>query len=272
MTQLDTNQKIETALSFHPDWDVPAEDRYVFQYHHMQLKPLEPNQLSIQSIDCIDGEEFVIITAFIRSSLDKPIRLEDVNLILLDEEKNSIARKKFELDGLGELPACSCRPWRFIFEKHELNETFDKNGAWSLAFEIQKRIKPSDHRLELSESWNESLSTDQKTQLEALLSQLPVLNPGEVNIMGIQGTENADQSLTISLLIRNGSENNLEISQLPLHVLNSEGEQIAAGSFNLEGLTVQSNTSKPWSFTFPKEMVNQEKLPLTTWKVVIPQA
>jgi accessory Sec system S-layer assembly protein len=193
-------------------------------------------------------------------------------LILLDEEKNSIARKKFELDGLGELPAFSCRPWRFIFEKEEMTGVLDTNTQWSLAFEIQKKVKASDHKLDLSESWNESLSIDQKSQLENLISQLPSLKPGEVNIMGIQGMENENQSLTISLLIRNGSENNIEISQLPLQVLDDNGEKIASGSFNLENLTIKSNTSKPWSFTFPKEMINHEKLPLTKWKVIIPQS
>jgi accessory Sec system S-layer assembly protein len=271
MTQLEMNEKIETALSFHPDWEVPAEDRYVFQYHHMQLKPLQPNQLSIQSIDCIESDEYYIITAFIRSSLNKAIRMEDVNLILLDEEKKSVARKKFELDGLGELPPFSCRPWRFIYKKDELTRTFDTNKEWSLAFEIQKRVQASDHKLELSESWNKSLSIDQKNQLENLLSRLPSLKPGEVNILGIQGVENGDQSLTISLLIRNGSENNIEINQLPLRVLDGDNEQIASGSFNLNGFSVKSNTSKPWSFTFPKELVNHEKLPLTNWKVIIPQ-
>jgi len=40
------NRDVETKLSFHPQWDVPQEQKYIFTFLANELEPLKPNQLS----------------------------------------------------------------------------------------------------------------------------------------------------------------------------------------------------------------------------------
>ena len=64
--------------------------------------------------------------------------------------------------------------------------------------------------------------------------------------------------LHTTLLIRNGSEKNMKLEQLPLIVEDASGEVIAKGGFQFDNLEVKANTSKPWTFIFPKELLLKE--------------
>ena len=77
--------------------------------------------------------------------------------------------------------------------------------------------------------------------------------------------------LHTTLLIRNGSEKNIKFEQLPLIVEDASGEVIAKGTFQFEKLEVKANTSKPWTFIFPKELILNEDIDLSKWKVYLPQ-
>ena len=45
------NRDVATKLSFHPDWNVPQEQKYVFNFLANDLAPLKPNQLSLSAIN-----------------------------------------------------------------------------------------------------------------------------------------------------------------------------------------------------------------------------
>ena len=64
---------------------------------------------------------------------------------------------------------------------------------------------------------------------------------------------------------------NIQIQQLPLTVEDATGEIIAQGGFKLEDFEVKANTSKPWTFIFPKSLVTKEQPDLSTWKVQPPK-
>jgi len=49
------NRDVETKLSFHPEWDVPQEQKYIFNFLANELEPLKPNQLSLSSISIEEG-------------------------------------------------------------------------------------------------------------------------------------------------------------------------------------------------------------------------
>jgi accessory Sec system S-layer assembly protein len=259
------SKAVKTKLSFHPDMQVSPEEKYYFQFLNNELAPLKENQLSIAGVELKKVNESVIVTAFVRNSLPKAIMLGVTPLLLIGPDGEKLGRKVFDLSVLGEIPAESSRPWQFVFEKEHLLATEFPQTDWKLAFELQPKKKP--HTLDLEESWEQSLADTEKEKLEELVKNLTPPKPGEVNFMGIQSQFDSEGNLHVSLLIRNGSHKHLTIQQLPLMVYDAKGDVVAKGGFKLNDLVVKANTSKPWTFIFPKQLVLKEHPDLSSWKV-----
>lgn len=264
------DEEIDTTLSLHPEWNVPQEQDYVFRFLANELEPLQPNQISLSGID-IDVEPANgswLVKAFFRSSLDQAITVGAVELMLLDEEGKTLASQEFDLNELGEIPARSARPWIFVFTKENIfSEQFPAEN-WKLVFNVQSLIP---HKLELEPAWEESLTNEQKESLEQVLETLPKLKPREVNISGFQVKTQEDGSIATSVFIRNGHSTQINIEKLPLELLDAGGNLVAQGTFNLAPLSVKANTTKPWTFIFPKELIQIEEPDLSRWIVRVPQ-
>ncbi|GAE95160.1 hypothetical protein JCM21714_4373 [Gracilibacillus boraciitolerans JCM 21714] len=261
----DHNTTIETELSIHPDWQLPDEEKYVLAFHNTNAKPLHINQLSLATVDYQEKEDGYQFIALIRQTLTKSIKLDKTAIILLDDEHKTIARKEFDLSKAGSIPSNGSRPWEFHFKKKEIPENLGTpNNNWSLAFELKPK-----HQLDLAESWKESLADDSIKKLEEIVASAKPLKPGEVNLLGVSAGITADNQVTTTILIRNGSDKNLTIEQLPLLVKDASGEIVAKGGFQLDALNVKSNTSKPWTFIFPEASILKDtsQIDLSKWSV-----
>lgn len=269
MSKLTTNT-VETTLSIHPSWNITKQEQYIYQFHLNQLEPLKENQISIAGIKLEEFDELIYVTALIRNTLSKGIKFEMLDLLILDEDKKVVAKETFDMEEFGEMPALSCRPWSFVFQKsdwqNDPNQEPTSLENWQIAFELKK--KPSEtHQLQLEPSWEENLSQERKEHLKQLVEKMPPLKQNEVNIMGLEAKMNEENNLVVTLLIRNGSLKNINLEQLPLIVEDASKEVIAKGVFTLNNLEVQANTSKPWTFIFPSELISNHKPDLSTWKV-----
>ncbi|MDZ5471916.1 accessory Sec system S-layer assembly protein [Bacillus sp. 31A1R] len=268
---LENGDLVKTSLVFHPEWEIAPQEKYIYHFHHQQLPGLKPNQISISGIKLEEYDNDLYVIAFLRNTLEKPVRFETVSLLILDENSNPIAKQEFEMDDLGEIPSMSCMPWRFLFTEDErLTDKVPSQDNWKIAFELKKRER-EEHALDLAESWKSQLSMEQKEQLAKLVSSLPQLSLGEVNFMGIETKWTPENNLAVTLLIRNGSNKNIKLEQIPLIVEDATGDIIAQGGFKLEDFEVLANTSKPWTFIFPSELIAKSNPDLSTWKVYPPK-
>ncbi|WP_110112574.1 accessory Sec system S-layer assembly protein [Bacillus sp. CGMCC 1.16541] len=262
-------EEVQTTLSIHPDWNVSEEDRYIYQFMHNSCDPLKPNQLSLSGLDLHreEGIGSITVTALVRSSLSQTIQLQAAPLVLIGPNNEILAKKTFDLAAIGEIPAKSSRPWQFVFEKETILAAELPENEWKLAFQL----KPS-HQLDLDEAWKKSLTPDQQASLKELVeTKLPPLKEGEVNFTGLQANRPEDKSLHITLLIRNGSDKDLTLQQLPLFVEDATGEVVATGGFTLDNLMVKAHTTKPWTFIFPAELVQKEEVDLSKWRAYAKQ-
>jgi len=261
---------VYTTLMFHEEWQPSTQEKYVLQFHHQQLPSLKPNQISISGIRLMRFEEDVLVEAFIRNTLSKSVRFDMVDLVLLDEAGQPIAKGSFDLSEMGEIPALTCIPWRFFFDEGELlTDTIPEQG-WKIAFELKSQAKV--HRLDLAPNWKQQLSQPQIEHLEKIVAGLPKLKKDEVNFMGLEAVLKEDASLAVTVLIRNGSEKKVNIGQLPLIVEDADGDQVCQGGFTLNDFEVQPNTTKPWTFIFPEALVQKKSPNLSSWKVYPPNA
>lgn len=259
--------EVETALSIHPSWNLPTEQQYVLRFLNNELPPLKPNQISLSGVELSTVAEGIEASAFVRNSLDKGIKIGEVTLLLLDNEKQVIARHTFDLNDLDEIPARSSRPWAFIFPKESfLQQEFSREG-WTLAFELK-----TPHRLDLHESWETSLPPEQKEKLQQLFDKITPPKEGEINFMGFQAGLNEQGDLSVSVFVRNGSKKDVRFEKLPLAVKDASGEIIATGGFALEDFQVHANTTRPWTFHFPAALVKKDTPDLSRWSVEVVQS
>jgi accessory Sec system S-layer assembly protein len=262
--ELSAEEEVETKLFYSPAYEPAQELKYVYQFMNLELSPLKPNQISLAGVDLKQDEEQVTVTAFIRNSLNKAIKLQEMPLLLLGADGEKLARKEFDLSVVGDIPAKSSVPWLFEFAAGDLAFDGDlpKTG-WKLAFELKAQKK---HSLDLEESWANSLPEQDKARLHQLVDGMAAPKPGEVNFMGLQAKKSEDGNLHVTMLIRNGSDKNIQLQQLPLEVVDASGDVIAKGGFALNDFEVKANTSKPWTFIFPSSLVLKEEIDLSVWK------
>ncbi|PIC75605.1 accessory Sec system S-layer assembly protein [Sporosarcina sp. P19] len=265
------DEDIETELSLHEQWSLTQEQEYVFRFLANELEPLNPNQISLSGID-IDLEPANgswLVKAFFRSSLDEAITVGEIELLLLDEEGNTAASAEFDLNELGEIPARSARPWVFVFEKKDQLAEEIPATNWKLAFNVHSMMP---HQLELAPTWEEQLPAEQKEALANIVSDLPKLKPREVNIAGFQIQSQDDQTIAASVFVRNGHSKQINIEKLPLELIDATGELVARGTFDLNPpLSVKANSTTPWTFIYPKELVKKEEPDFSRWTIRVPQ-
>ncbi|MGE7690609.1 accessory Sec system S-layer assembly protein [Lysinibacillus sp. NPDC097214] len=263
------NRDVETKLSFHPEWDVPQEQKYIFNFLANELEPLKPNQLSLSSISIEENKSKWLVRAFFRSSLPQAIELGEIELFIMDKNDELVASKKFDFKALGTIPAESARPWVFEFEKSAIQVDEVPEDGWKIAFNL---VSLRGHQLELDPSWEKQLPAAQIEELAKIVDTLPKLGETEVNFTGLQAKLADNGNLNVSIFIRNGHNKSINLEQLPLEIIDATGKQIANGSFNMDPvLTVQPNSTKPWTFVFPAELVDAKDADLSRWTARVTQ-
>jgi len=268
--QSGATDEVETTLSLHPQWTLSQEQEYVFRFLANELEPLKPNQISLSGID-IDVEPANgswLVKSFFRSSLEQSISVGSVELMLLDAEGKTLASQEFDLKELGDISGKSARPWVFVFTKDNIFAEEPPAENWKLAFNVQSMVP---HKLELEQAWEDGLTAEQKEALEKVVENMPKLKPREVNFAGFQVKKQDDGSIAASIFIRNGHSKQINIEKLPLELIDATGEIVARGSFDLAPLSVKANTSKPWTFIYPKEMVQKDNPDFSRWTIRVPQ-
>lgn len=261
-----SSEEVETELSLHPSWKLDEEQVYVYRFMNNEHPPLKPNQISLAGFEMNKLEQEVAVGAFVRNSLNKKVNFNKTTLLLLKEDGTKLGRKEFDLSKLGEVPGRSSRPHAFIFGKNDLFVDLEEvpTEGWKLAFELKKPAQQ--HSLELAESWQQSMASDEIEVLQKFTESLEPPKPGEVNFLGLKAVQNDNGDLHVTMLIRNGSEKNINLQQLPLQFEDASGEVIARGGFQLDQFEVKANTSKPWTFIFPRAMIDKEEIDLSKWK------
>lgn len=264
---------VVTALSLHESWEtkLSAQERYALSFMAQELEPLAEGHISLAGMSLVPHDAGIEVTAFVRNSSDRPVRLGETTLVVLFGDQQLFTRQLFDLAEIGEIPPRSARPWSFVFEREHFLQVDVLLVNWKVAFEMAQKKMVLPQQLELEESWIKALSDEQKNSLIELAKGLPSIKEGEVNIQSVQIRRDDTGALNVMLLIRNGSAKSLSFEKLPLVLMDATGEKVAEGLFELDSLTVNANTSKPWLFIFPPESIRKQEPDLSRWRVSVPQ-
>lgn len=271
--QKEASAGVVTTLSLHESWEakLSTQEKYALSFMAQELEPLPEGNISLAGTALVPHDDGIEVTAFIRNSSDRPIRLKEMTLVVLFGDQQLFTRQAFDLSEIGEIPPRSARPWSFVFSREHFLEVNVLLANWKVAFEMAQKKMVLPQQLELEESWIKALSDAQKNSLIELAKNLPALKEGEVNIQSVQIRRSPEGALHVMLLIRNGSTRSLSFEKLPLALYDATGAKVAEGMFELGSLTVNANTSKPWLFIYPPESILVEQPDLSRWKVSVPQ-
>jgi accessory Sec system S-layer assembly protein len=253
----------QTTLSFAPSMKISPEDQYIYRFYHNELSLLKPNQLSIAAIESNKTAMSITVKALIRHTIDKEIELGETDILLLDGAHKIVAEKTINLSRMGKMPANTARPWIIKFSKQDFDDflAVDPDNV-SLAFRVKKS-----HALDLDDQWKEALSNQQVTALENIVARAPELKAGELNIMAVEAKTVKENTIAVTVLIRNGSQKAIQIEQLPLRLYDKNKQVVAEGGFKLEGFSVKPNTSKPKTLIFNEPTIKQTDYDLSSFSV-----
>ncbi|WP_139491141.1 accessory Sec system S-layer assembly protein [Brevibacillus dissolubilis] len=259
----------ETVLSLHPDWEnkVDPTQKYTLAFMVNQLEPLPAGYMAVQGLKIIPHEDGVEVTAFVRNGSDQPLTLGERTLCIVLPDDVLFARQSFNMAELGELPPHSARPWSFVFNRDNFLAHNIMVKKWKLAFEQAQKRLVLPHKLEMEESWLKVLSDGQKQAFIDLAKKLPPINEGEINLQSVSLHPLTNGSLQVIVLFRNGTKQPLFLNSLPLAIKDAQGDVVAQSMFELENFKLDTDTSKPWLFIFPKEAVQKENPDLSRWGV-----
>ncbi|MFB5086087.1 SLAP domain-containing protein [Psychrobacillus sp. PGGUH221] len=263
----------KTEIDFSVDWDIPTQEKYIFQFYHQQLEDLEANQLHVHGVKLYTVDSGIVVTAIIRHSLPKKLRLDQVVLVVKDTEGKELAKKQFDMQLFGELEPCTARPWNFLFEMEDLlvpYEEIENEMEFEMAFEYYEKVV-KDFELYLDENWSNGLTEDQKKIVHDLVSTLEPLKENEISIVGFHFHESED-AVTIYIIIRNAFSQDLTIENLPIQLFDATAEMVCKLGFPLGQFTIASKQARPISLSFSKEVFQKENPDFSSWKIeMVPQ-
>ncbi|TDQ36908.1 accessory Sec system S-layer assembly protein [Aureibacillus halotolerans] len=266
------NGPVSTKLSIHPSWKLQDEEKYVYQFMSNDLPEMKPHQISMAGIEIQKAKKEAQVMAFVRNSLPNDIGLPKMGVYLLDKEENQLGHRIFDLSRLGRMPAESDRPWLFSFREADLNVKIDDlpTSDWALAFDL---IKPEEkHTIEFHPEWKEKLIKPHQKKLKEYVEKNPPAKH-QISFTGLQADYQENGDLQVMLLVHNGTSKDLVIKELPIRIVDGRGEVVAEAGFKLDDFPISAHRSKPWSFSFSKQVQKKENADLTGWKATaVPKA
>ncbi|KHF29350.1 hypothetical protein LR68_01951 [Anoxybacillus sp. BCO1] len=90
------DEDVHTTLSIHPMMSLTTEQKYYFQYINNELPPLKKNQVSLSGVEWKKEDDHYVVTAFVRNSLDQPIRFDHMPLLLIGPDGKVLGKKYFQ--------------------------------------------------------------------------------------------------------------------------------------------------------------------------------
>jgi SLAP domain-containing protein len=129
----------------------------------------------------------------------------------------------------------------------------------------QKDNQKQTHKLVLQDTWDRAISDqDRKIILETY--QGSTTQEGKIEFIPIRAGLNVHDNLFATVLIQNGSLEDMRFDQLKL-LFEENNEIIAEELFTISELEILANTSTPWTFIFQKENVLKPKKCYDTWNI-----
>jgi SLAP domain-containing protein len=124
------------------------------------------------------------------------------------------------------------------------------------------------HILTFEDAWERTVAASDKIRLISLFESAPEVESGEVSFLPYRVAYNHRGELLASVIIQNGRNEELLMRDMAIVFEDAKGNQVGH-SFSFPRLVIAENTSTPWTFIFPKNVVGTKELDFSSWKLIL---
>lgn len=266
-----TSETVQPTLSIHPKWRISTEQTYVYRFLNQDLPEIAKNQIGFSAVNLQLEETHLLAVAFVRSSAAKAVTLGELDVFLLSSDDQVFARQKFDGAEIGELQPNTSRPWGFRFDMKNIKKEEIPEQNWRIAIHVPQENRQT-KSLDLTESWEKQLTTEQISQLEQAAQSLPPVAMNELNMTGISAQYVNDEKLAVTALIRSGYPKKITIPELPVQVFDASSNLLVEATFTFKEFTIAANSAKPWTFVFDRSQLAQQDADITRFLITFPNA
>ncbi|WP_373899187.1 SLAP domain-containing protein [Haloimpatiens sp. FM7315] len=268
MKNLENERKeVETKLSFNPKEEATVSDiqKEFIMDEIKELTPIKEGDVNISSAYIFEEEDKLEVSIYIRNGLSKSINFERVPLLLINSKGEEIASDIFDLQEVGEIPPFSVRPFKIYFSRDKIEaENFDVKD---LKIVFDKGIEAKKYVDVSLEDLPKDFDENTIFALQNYVNNLPKIEQEQVSISTFFVRNNEDESISVTLIIRNGSKNKLTIDKIPLKVYDGEDKLAAKGVFENININVNPFKAIVREFVFMKEQRSEGNFDFKTWRV-----
>lgn len=272
-TLANLENNIETKLSLPENVDNIVSDvqKEILNDEVAQLSPIKENDINISTVYVFENKDDIEAKVYFRNGLSKKVNFEYVPLVMLNSKDEIIAKKIFNLKEVGNLPPDSARPWKLFFDKSEVNMNKFSREDCKVIFDTGlTAVKYAPITLD------ESSVGEKKyvSMFQDFIKTLPGLEKGSMSISKFKIALQEQAKIMVTLIVRNGCNKLINIEKLPITIKDENGNIVASGVFETNGLKVEPMKARVCNFTFDTN-VNMEiehSVVLDKWNVVFSQS
>lgn len=205
----------------------------------------------------------LLVGFFVSNGLSHKVKFDKVSLVLIDSDRRVLARQSFDKETLGEIAGGSEKACvvRFLSDNVYVKDVpAECQVCFDVPAESPKRIKITYQALP------ENITKDQQRKLERLLRKLPPVQHGEVNFSPLHAQITTQRNLLATVIIRNSTDEIINLKQIPLAVFDAHQEELARGKFDINDLSIKPLKAILWTFNFGS--ISQDRdIDLSTWHI-----
>lgn len=259
--------KIELSLNQNTiDRISDVQKNYLEEEMNEVIPEIENGQVNITGVYIFDEGDKFEAKIYIVNGLSKSINLDKVPLCIVNSKGEQLGYEIFDLNGMGDIPPCSARPWKIYFDKKNVVVDEIQQDDWKIVFD--SKIKAVSYANIELEAIPESLDVKEIATFKEFMATLPKLEQGQVSISVFTITQYQNDDLLITLIARNGVNKSIKLEKLPITIETSDGRIVVKGSFDLENFEINAGKARILSLIFKKELLLEEEFDLSSCKVM----
>ena len=229
-----------------------------------EFESIKENDINIATTYIFDDGEELEAKVYFRNGFGSKVNFEYLPLLIVNSQGEEIGSQVFDLREMGDIPSCSARPWKLFFNKS--NVDMNKFSQKDCKVIFNSNIKAVNYAKIEYEDFPEAY-TEFRQAFEKFLSELPNIENGMFNIATFS-ISIKDNSIFVTLVARNGSNQPLKVEELPITIKDENNELVLSIKVKLEDFIVSPMKAKICNIAIENDVNFNENLDITKWIVI----
>ncbi|KYH34723.1 hypothetical protein CLTEP_13200 [Clostridium tepidiprofundi DSM 19306] len=221
------------------------------------LPPLKIGEVSINGVYTYDMGDKLEVSVYVRNGFSKQISLDIMPLVITNKKGDVLAKQTIDMKELGIIPSMGGRPYKVYFDKKNVFVEKIQEDDWNIKFEKEiKALKTVNVELE---ELPKNLSFEMREYIMNHIKSLSLVKKGDVSLSTITFSKKRNGSISIVLMVRNGTDKKIKIEKLPISIKDNENNFVGGGLFEIDNIEVNPGKAKVYDFVLkPEKIVNKD--------------